>query len=438
MDTAHDDAFEREHEKIPLSREFVTDIVSYPLLAPQSPLVLRALSNADASSTRIVRNAQRMLDAFAEGPQPLTKKLGQLNRRFVRRMSQELEFDPEFSRRYLRRDSFDEEQVWPLSALRHVLRIAGLIRTLHGKALITKTGEQLRSPERASELYALLLATYFTKYNIASTDAYSEDDTMQQHVAFALFRMGVQLRVPQPLAEFADRLPHDEAVWADGGILAEFGINPDWQLHGALTRRVLEPLIDFGLLSRELPAEHESPRRRIDRETDAQWSLTPLFDRLVALRVEDRLVDLGSVEPPRPIRRREPVPREQWMTVAESIECFSRDVAPGDPQAQAIVTGRLMVFELASGSPAYTMPGDTKSPVERAIRSIPSTLKLAQRAWKDAPSDGLEVFVTILSLYVSWCIDEGQAPEEVGAQMLELLQPHLPADVVVYGDPSMN
>jgi hypothetical protein len=422
---------------IPVSRELVEEVANQPLGAPESPLVLLPLTQEDAQSARIVRNARVMLDALAEGPQPLTKKRGLLNRKFVRRMAEQMEFDEEFIGLRLTWGSLDEDQVWPLFALRHVLRIAGLSRTLHGKALITKKGEQLRSPEHASALYSLLFITYFTRYNIASSDLYPVDDSMQDYMGFTLLRVGTQLRTAQPIAEFAAGLPHDEMVWASGGLLAEFGVVPDWQLHGALRRRVLEPLVEFGLLSYELPPEPADQRRRwSERGSGARWSVTPLFDRLVALRVGEDLVDLAHVELPHAVRRREPVSPDQWLTVPESIERFARTISEGDPDVQRALMSQLAVLELSPVIGSRLASGDTRSPVERVIRFLPSTVGLAEKAW--GRSGQTEMLVTALVLYVSWCIDEGQVPEEVGVHVLEVLQPYLPTGFVLFGGPSMN
>jgi len=232
-------------------------------------------------------------------------------------------------------------------------------------------------------------------------------------------------------------LPHDELVWASGGLLTEFGVDPDWQLHGALRRRVLEPLVEFGLLSYELPPEPADQRRRwSERGSGARWSVTPLFDRLVALRVGEDLVDLAHVELPHAVRRHEPVSPDQWLTVPESIERFARTISEGDPDVQRALMSQLAVLELSPVIGSRLSSGATRSPVERVIRSLPSTVGLAEKAW--GKSGQTEMLATALVLYVSWCIDEGQVPEEVGVHVLEVLQPYLPTGFVLFGGPSMN
>ncbi len=98
---------------------------------------------------------------------------------------------------------------------------------------------------------------------------------------------------------------------------------------------------------------------------------------------------------------------------------------------------QLAVLELSPGMRWRLAADDARSPVERVIRSIPSTVGLVQKAW-GGKSGQTEMLATALALYVSWCIDEGQAPEEVGVHALEVLQPYLPTGLVIFGDPSMN
>jgi hypothetical protein len=428
----------RPVDKVPVSRETVMEIVNHPLGSARSPLVLLPLSDEDAQSARIVRNAQRLLDVLAAGPQPLTQKFGFLNRRLVKQMAEALEFDEDLIRIRLGWGRLDEDQLWPLSALHDVLRIAGLARKLHGKLLITKKGERLRGSSHAGELFTLLFTTYFTRYNTAATDRYPEDGLMQAHVAFALFRMGIELRNPHALAEFADGLPHDDTVWSGELLASSFGVNPDWQLHGALTRRVLEPLVEFGLLECALPPESDDPHKRwIDRHHGRRWRVTPLFDRVVALRVGDVSVGLGQVEPPRAARQREPVPPREWLSVPESIDRFARTLSDGDPRIHSALIARLEVIPQSSHMRSPAIPGDAKSPVERVVRSIPFTIGVAEKAWRGKPAE-LETTAAALSLYVAWCIDEGQVPGEIGARVLDVLQEHLPEGVVVFGGEPMN
>ena len=435
---APDDPVKADRPGIPVSREALKVLASYPLGAEQSPLELQKLSDEEAQSTRMVRNAQLMLEALAQSPQPLTKKLGLLNRRFVRQMVEELEFPDDLVGPWATRGTLDEDQVWLILALRHVLRIAGLARTLHGKVLITKKGERLRDPRHASELYDLLFSTYFLRFNIASADMYHDDDAMQDHIAFTLFRLGTLLREPTPLAAITDKLPRDEAVWAGGHLLSEFGINPDWQLHDALTRRVLIPLAEFGLLDYEPPPTDDGrPAIWLHRVESIRWVVTALFDRLVRLRIDDRLVDLAHVEPPRPVRTREPVGPTQWMSLSESIERFLRDMSGYDLRLATMLEGPLTLFEHSAGFQPL-VSSDDKSPVERAISAIPWTINIAQRSFARRGRGELEPLATALTLYVVWCIDEGQVREEVGMGIIEGLKPHLPPDAGVIFKPSLN
>jgi len=425
---------------VEMTPDLLASIVNLPLGSPDSAVLLTGLSNKDAESTRIVRNARRVLDALSQGPQKLTEKTRQLNRRFVRAMFEQLELDEAFVE--IRRGwrLLDEDQVWPLAALRHVMQIAGLLRVLHGRVLITKRGQQFRDPERAGDLHRLLFETYFLRYNIAATDRYPEDSVMQEHLAFTLFRFGTLLREPMPLVDFADRLPHDEDVWMGNAAFSEFGFDPDWQLHGALTRRILEPLVDFGMLSSRAGVPAKDRRIAALREdTDRRWSITPLFDRFVALSIGEQVVGLGNVLVQAPASAERMVPADERMSVRESVAAFSHQLSGGDPAMEQMLSAHLMMLELAGAAPFLSASSGSKTPVERAIAEIPRLMTMARDV--DAnKSRAVEatVIAAVFASYVSWCVQVGQARHEVGARAMVSLERWLPGDVVADIRSSLN
>ena len=422
-----------------MTPDLLASMVNYPLCAPESPIVLTALANEDAESTRIVRNARRMLDALSQGPQKLTEKLHLLNRRFVRAMFEQFELEQSFVEIRRGWTTLDEDQVWQLSALRDVMQIAGLLRVLHGKVLITKRGEQLRDPRRAGDLHHILFTTYFLRYNIAATDRYPEDPEMQHHFAFVLFRLGTLLREPLPLVDFADRLPHDEDIWLRTASLSGFGFDPDWELHGALTRRVLEPLVDFGILSWNAAVPAKDKRlAALRQDTDRRWRITTLFDRFVALGIGERVVDLGQLAVAHaPTGAMRLVPVDEQMSVHESVEKFSCQVAGGDMAMQQALAGHLMMLELAGAAPFLSASGGSKTPVERVIAEIPRLMKAVSGGSKSGP-ETLAVIAAVFASYVVWCVQAGQARHEVAARAMASLEQWLPDDVVGEMRSSLN
>lgn len=54
-----------------------------------------------------------------------------------------------------------------LERLRHVLKMAGLIRIAHNRYYVTRKGEKLTQPGQEGELFALLVDTVFHKLNMA-------------------------------------------------------------------------------------------------------------------------------------------------------------------------------------------------------------------------------------------------------------------------------
>ena len=425
---------------VEMTRELLRSIVDFPMCAPESPIILTRLSDDDADSTRIVRNARCMLDAMSEGPQKLTEKMHWLNRKFVRAMFEQFELDEDFAAIRSGWGVLDEDQVWPLSALRDVMQIAGLVRVLHGKLLITKRGQQLREPGRGGELHHLLFTTYFLRYNIAATDRFAEDPEMQNHFAFSLFRFGTLLRKPLPVADFAERLPHDDDLWMKYTSPSDFAIDPDWELHGAMTRRILEPLVDFGLLISAAGAPVKDKLTALLRgDADRRWSITPLFDRFVSLRLEDRVVGLGDVSVPAPAGAQRMTPVDKRMSVRESVEVFSREVSGGDRAIEQMLAMRLMMLELVVAAPFMRSSSGSKAPIERAIAEIPRLMKMAEGV--DAQKSGIAetaVIAAVFASYVDWCMDVGQARHEVGARAMVALKRWLPDEIVAASHNSLN
>lgn len=415
---------------IELTPEVFRDLVNHPLGAPGSPIVLLTLSPTEALSTRMVHNARLLLDVLHEAPQKLTEKHKQLNRRLVREMLSAMQFDDEFMLMRQEWPRVDEDQVWPLFVVRHVIQYSGLARVLHGKLLITKLGEKLRDQARVGELHRLLFETYFLKYNIASLDGYDEDETMQAHAAFVLFRLGTLLRKPTPLGDFADRLPHDEAVWAAGRLVAsEFCADPASGLHGALTRRLLRPLAEFGLLEASEEAESGTLRDRVLKANGRRmWSVTPLFDDFVALRVAGAQTPLCDVVLPSHVERADEPPSAAPMGVEESIRRFCRDAAKGDRDFESELAARLVTFEMAARMSFMGREGST--PVERAIAAIP-TLMTPLRQFAEKPGHEHETVgvAAVWAAYVQWSFDRGQVRQSIASRALAALDPLLPEEM---------
>lgn len=417
---------------IELTKELFDRILEIPIGEDGCPITISALSAEEAGTTRIVRNAVRLLDALHEHPQKLTEKSRQLNRRFVRTMLGTLELDEEIVTTRRGWSVVDEAQVWPLAMLRDLVQVGRLGRVYHGQFLATKRGDELRAPERAGELHHALLMAYLQRYNIAAIDRFSDDPMMGDFFGAALLRLGTLLRTPLPLSDFADRMPHDEDVWEVPGLLYEFRIDPAWELHAALTRRILEPLAEFGLLTSIMGDTGDDKRLAALREdSERKWQVTPLFDRVVALETGGGRASLAKVITPSPSSILELVPEPKRMSVGESLDAYARSVAGGDPKIAASVRQRLMLFEAMSGMPFMTTAVGSKTAIEAAITQLPTLLRSAAKnpGKLNDRAEGMAVLALIFAGYVTWCVTNGQARYEVAARALAALEPWLPAEL---------
>jgi hypothetical protein len=242
------------------------------------PLDLEGILRTDASlgletlaGSRTLVNARTLLAALVVQPEKATSELKNLNRAFVKRMTEEMAWPPgyfEQVRRYNR--VLDETDVPRLFILRHLMEIAGLVNRRKGAFHATRLGKRLLVPEHAGELFGLLLRTYLGRLNWAFVDLGPEDREMQCYSVHALWTIRQLAEKGVAADELAPRLAVSDTIWLEG---RPWPGGAD-SLRTAVRRRLLEPLWDFGLLARE----HE------DDDRPPLWRVTPLFD--AAIRFE--------------------------------------------------------------------------------------------------------------------------------------------------------
>ena len=158
-----------------------------------------------------------------------------------------------------------------LPDLRYVLIFGGLLVRRKGLR-ITPRGRAMLSPEREGELYALLFRTLFRKFDLRSLDNRDDHARLQGSVAYSFYR----------LRSVAGK-------WASAKMLArtawlETAKDPRSEMetkdhydcrHFAFRLRVLDPLVQFGLLESRLV------RREDPFERDIEYRCAPLFDRFL-------------------------------------------------------------------------------------------------------------------------------------------------------------
>lgn len=236
------------------------------ILRTDTTLGLEALAGS-----RTLVNARTLLAALVDQPEKATTELKNLNRAFVKRMTEEMAWPPGYSEQVWRHSRvLDETAVPRLFILRHLMEIAGLVNRRKGTFHATRVGKRLLASERAGELYALLLRTYLGRLNWAFVDTGPEDRAMQRYCVHALWTIRQLAENGATADEIASHLAVSDTIWLEG---RPWPGGPD-NLLRAVRRRLLEPLWDFGLLA----LEHE------DEDNGPLWRVNPLFG--TAIRFE--------------------------------------------------------------------------------------------------------------------------------------------------------
>ena len=169
----------------------------------------------------------------------------------------------------------EEDVVW-LSPLRHCLLFAGLLVRRKGLR-ISRLGRELMADDRAGELYSHLFHTVFRTFNLAVLSRDDRHAGLQSTVAYTFYKLRTDARTwtsSQALAESAwlGSAKDPRTEWeVSGGV--------DYR-HYTLRHRVLDPLVQFGLLEdRAIPTDSAS-------RTDIEYRVTPLFDRFMRFEFE--------------------------------------------------------------------------------------------------------------------------------------------------------
>ena len=242
------------------------------------------------AGARMVTNARVLLGALADGSVTATTSLGNLPRSFVRRMLDEMSWRPLHVAGMQRsqRATYNEEDVPDLKELRVVLGLAGLLKKRHGRFSITRRGEQMLAAEQAGRLFALLLRTYFGRFNMFYGYGWQDDPEMQARIVFSLWLIREMAGGGATTTEISGLVARDELLW---GVLESQ--QPAWlspRFPHVVGCVILEPLEALGLLAR-VPTEGDRPSSFVrDWDLATAWASTPLF--ATALEFE-----LGPVEP---------------------------------------------------------------------------------------------------------------------------------------------
>lgn len=149
--------------------------------------------------------------------------------------------------------------------------VAALLPHLRMSGGITPRARALLSQERAGELYALLFRTLFRELDLRVLDYSGRHEKLQSTLPFSFYKLRSSARAWASAETLA------QTAWLDSAKdpLTEWeAANVDFR-HFSFQRRVLDPLVQFGLLEcRQLPSEEPL------RET-TEYRCAPLFNRFM-------------------------------------------------------------------------------------------------------------------------------------------------------------
>jgi hypothetical protein len=237
-----------------------------------------ALRVADDVPPELLRDVPFLADARTvlhyvadHAPLPLTK-LGNLPRSVVAALVpplRMLEEEREMLRQIDREIRNEGDAQW-LVILRHILLFAKLLVRRKGLVL-SKRGHELLDDARVGVLYALLFRTFFQRFDLRYLGSDDRHPGLQPTIAWSFYQLrkdGTDWTSAEALAERA---------WLDSARdpMSTLDIELGDMRHYAFERRVLKPLVMFGLMeSRQLPGAERWEFRR-------EYRRVALFERVL-------------------------------------------------------------------------------------------------------------------------------------------------------------
>lgn len=202
-----------------------------------------SLRLSDLAAAPMLLDARTLL-AYVMDHEPITlTPAGNLPRRTVQDLLPELEMDAMVD--YERPRTINEGDVLWLFVLRHTLQIAKLL-VRRGGVVVSKNGRRLVEEESAGELFSLLFRTFFRTFNLSFLDNSDRHPALQSTVAFSLYRLQTEAREWSAAETLAESSWHPDAKDPPASSDLDYGDGRHW----AFTHRVLQPLVQFGLMER--------------------------------------------------------------------------------------------------------------------------------------------------------------------------------------------
>lgn len=234
------------------------------------------LTLKDLAAIPFFQNARTFLRLMEEAEEvKATKKLGNLNRKFVEQLLEASIIDnQEWEMMHRHNKVINEEDYLEGHIIRLVYEIAGLIKKRKDVFSITKKGSQYRTDRYACALFTSIFQAHFCKLNLGYMDGYPDFPGIQQTLTFSLAAIKQK---PDKWMKFADFTKDVLLTAVTDNILYQ---NPSEDMARLCDTRILRHLKRFGLLEAEFHAEHKywsDPER---------YRKTPLFDKFIRLEFQ--------------------------------------------------------------------------------------------------------------------------------------------------------
>lgn len=259
-----------------LTSEQIVRFHDYSWGDPEFPLQFNhSLSLEEVNRSLFFRHARLFLNTLIQWKdQPTATAKKNLNRNFVKRMFDAMELGEkhkEFITKHCK--VLNEKDVASLHFIRVVCECAGIIQCRSQKFVVLKKHYPLLSEENAGEFYYLLFQAYFQKFNLSYCDGLPDVESLQAGFDYSLYRLGMLCEGYQAVDSLFPKvfLPVvlEEIEYASMGYMRK-----EW----FLISRILDPLVDFGLLEGKYEKDKYVERIKHVRKT-------PLFDRFISVNL---------------------------------------------------------------------------------------------------------------------------------------------------------
>jgi hypothetical protein len=243
---------------------------------PDAPVRLggEQVQLADLAGAGFFHNVRALLTALHERGETKSTQTGNLPRKLLADLLPRVWWrQPWIAEDLVAHGPLNERDCRPIHIARIIATLAGLMKLRKGVFSLTRKGEAMLADDRAGALHALLLRTYFHKFNLAYVDGLPEHALLARAVPFALFIIATMPAgwVPEKdVAELAYLRPF-ASEWAH--------VAPDMG-RDAVRYRVIAPLVGFGLLE-ERRVETEGPAWN----TPSEVRRTALCDAAIEIRL---------------------------------------------------------------------------------------------------------------------------------------------------------